>query len=331
VLTGAPPVAATPTTDLPYQFTIRAAAVEHYFQFFREVDSDVGLSRVQLAQAQNSSSGAARALGAGYWLASDDAPCLLGCEPPCPESTLVNPTVARTTFPRECNDRVPGLSAIGVPTELTKAFDTGSASEVSARTLTDRSATASSRLGYVAGTTGFEAAAAGSVAGGTVDRATAHYAGTAHAFVTDLRLPGDRLATVTTTMRVTADPGSLPRVDYLLSLVTGSGAGWSSALDQESFTISGNRVPLVDLLGQFNGELATISSQLSNLADIGVRLFAPVIDYAPGSDRFRVSAPVLVIGAGRQMTTPTPTRDTGVRIGTAVFDGSYSAPDPPLR
>jgi hypothetical protein len=331
ILAAAPPAGATDTAnEIPFQFTVRTAAAEHYFDFFREVDSDVGLSRVQLAQSAGAASGESRALGAAYWLATDDAPCLLGCEPPCPDQTLINPTVARTTSPRECNDRVPGLSAAGLPTELTKAFDTGSASPVSARTPSDRMATGSSRVVNVDGPAGVEAAVAGSSASATVDGA-GHYVGSANAFVTDLKLAGNRLATVTSTMRVTADYGTLPQVDYLLSLVTSGGSGWSSGVDQQSFTIAGHQIPLVDLVSQVNAQLADLGSKLSKLADLGIQVLAPNAGYVPGTDRFRVSAPVVLIGVGPQLSAPTPTRDTGVRVGTAEFEGSYTEPDPPLR
>jgi hypothetical protein len=330
-LTTAGPARATDTVnEIPYQFTIRTAAAEHYFHFFQEVATDVGLSRVQLAQSAGATSGQSRALGAAYWLATDDAPCLLGCEPPCPDQTLINPTVARTTSPRECNDRVPGLSAAGVPTELTKAFDTGSASPVRARTPSDRTATGSSRVVNSDGPAGVQAAVAGSSASATID-GSGHYTGSADAFVTDLKFAGNQLATVTSSMRVTAAPGTLPKVDYLLSLATSGGSGWSSGVDQQSFTIAGHQVPLVDLVSQVNAQLAGLGSRLSKLADLGVRVLAPNTDYVPGTDRFRVSAPVVLIGVGPQLSAPTPTRDTGVRIGTAEFDGSYTEPDPPLR
>jgi hypothetical protein len=243
---------------------------------------------------------------------------------------LINPTVARTTSPRECNDRVPGLSAAGAPTELTKAFDTGSASRVRARTPSDRTATGSSRVVNVDGPAGVQAAAGGSSATATVDGA-GHYIGSASAFVTDLEFAGNRLASVTSAMQVTTEPGTLPKVDYLLSLITSGGSGWSSGVDQQSFTIAGHQIPLVDLVSQVNAQLAILGSQLSKLADLGVRVLAPNTDYVPGTDRFRVSAPVVLIGVGPQLSTPTPTRDTGVRIGTAEFDGSYTEPDPPLR
>src|SRR4051794_29669395 len=44
------PAAAAPLSTLPpYQFTVRAAPVENYLQYFRELVQDVGFSRVQIA------------------------------------------------------------------------------------------------------------------------------------------------------------------------------------------------------------------------------------------------------------------------------------------
>jgi hypothetical protein len=329
VSTAAPAGAASIAT--PYQFTIRAAAVEHYFHFFREVDSDAGYSRVQLSHDEGAESGSAQALGAAYWLFTDDAPCLLGCQPPCPDSPVINPTVAQTANPRSCNDRVPGLGAFGLATGPAKELDSGATSRVSARTPTQWSATGSSRVVDAGGTDGVDTGGVGSVSTASVDRVTGHYTGSADGFVTDLKLAGDRFATVTSMLRVTADPGTMPKVDYLLSLVATGGSGWSSGVDQTSVTLAGSRIPLVDLVSQVNTQLKSLGAGLASLADLGVRVLAPVTDYAPGTDRFRVSAPVLLIACAPAAGGPTPTHDTGVRVGTAVFEGSYDEPDPPLR
>lgn len=315
----------------PYQFTIRAAAVEQYLQFFREVDSDVGFSRVLLAHEPGAAAGSSKALGASYWLPTDDAPCLLGCEPPCPPSAVVNATVARTANPKDCDDKVPGLAALGVPADVTKQLGDGARPRSDARTPSPYLATGSARVAEFAGNAGLRAAAAGSESTATVDPATGRYTGTARGYVADLQLAGDRLATVTSLLRVTAEPGGIPKVDYLLSLLASGGGGWQSGVDQGSFTIAGTAIPLADLIGRVNAQLAALGSSLGNLADLGVRVLAPATDYVPGTDRFRVAAPVLLLGVSPDVSTPTPNRDTGIRLGTAVFEGSYNRPDPPLR
>lgn len=329
-LAGAVPARASGPVP-PYQFTIRASAIEQYLQFFREIDSDIGFSRVELAHIAGAPAGSASALAASYWLPTDDAPCLLGCEPPCPESSVVNPTVARTADPKDCDNKTPGLAALGVPADLTKQLGDQIKPRVDARTPSTSTATGSARIAQITGSGGLQAAAAGSESTEHVDPTTGRYTGVARGYVTDLRLAGGRLVTVTSMLRVTADPGASPTIDYLLSLVASTGRGWQSGVDQGSFTIAGNAIPLSDLLGKINAQLASAGSNLGNLADLGVRVLAPASDYVPGTDRFRVSAPVLVLGVSPDVSTPTPNRDTGVRLGSAVFEGSYTAPDPPLR
>lgn len=328
---AAPVVAAPVSTRPPYQFTVRAAPAEQYLQYFRELVQDVGFSRVQIAHRAGDATGHARALGSAYWLLTDDEPCLLGCEPPCPPSAVVNATVARTANPKDCDDKVPGLAALSVPADVTKQLGDGARPRSDARTPSTYLATGSARVAEFAGNAGLRAAAAGSESTATVDPATGRYTGTARGYVADLQLAGDRLATVTSLLRVTAEPGGTPKVDYLLSLLASGGGGWQSGVDQGSFTIAGTAIPLADLIGRVNAQLAALGSSLGNLADLGVRVLAPATDYVPGTDRFRVAAPVLLLGVSPDVSTPTPNRDTGVRLGTAVFEGSYNRPDPPLR
>jgi hypothetical protein len=314
-----------------YQFTVRAAAVEGFAHYFREIDSDAGFSRVQIARRSSEAVGHARAVAAPYWLLTDDAPCLLGCEPPCPESALVNPTIARTVNPRECADRVPGLGALGLPTALSELLNSGTTSRAAVTAPNAETASASAQLADLAAA-GIDAAAVGSNTSAAVADVTRHYTGSARSFVTDLRLPGGRLASVVSRLSVTADPGGTPKVDYLLSLLATDGAGWAgSGVDQQSFTFAGRAIPLGDLIAAFNSQMDELASRVSALAGLGVQLLAPVVDYAPDSERFRVSAPVFLVGVTPQADLPTPTRDGGLRVGSATFEGSYAEPDPPLR
>jgi|GEM_PF-6677209 len=330
VIAPAGPASAVPTR-LPYQFTVRAAPVEAYVHYFREVDNDIGFSRVQLAHRSGDLAGVARALAAAYWPAIDDEPCLLGCEPPCPESALVNPTVARTSTPRECTDRVPGPANVGVPPSIARALAGLPAPRATVNAPSDVFATGSSRVLDPSVMNGVNIAAAGSSATASMDRNTGRFLGVARSFVTDLVLPGGSLAAVTSLLQVTATPGADPVVDYRLSLTSATGAGASSDLGREGFTIAGSRVPLAELVGNVNGQLAELGSVLGTLADLGVRVLAPIADRSDDGRRFRVSAPVLLLGVDPAVALPAPTGGSGVRVGSAIFEGSYAAPDPPLR
>ncbi|MGQ0844817.1 MAG: hypothetical protein ACT4QF_11840 [Sporichthyaceae bacterium] len=326
------PGAAAAAVDgqLQYQFEVSAAPVESYTHFFRELVQAGGYTRVILAHRRGEVTGIARALGAAVWPITDEEPCLFGCEPPCPESLLVNPTVARTSAPQECNDRVPGFAAAGLPPQVAEVLTTGIAPETTAATPDGSTGTGSARIGDVDfGTNTF--AAAGSFSTATVQDPTAKLVASARSFVTELRLPGGGLASLTSRLDVTAVPGELPRVSFRLSFANAAGPGTRSGLDQANFTLSGTDIPISDLLQAFNDSLTTFGSQLRVLASFGVRVLAPTVGFTERGARYRVSAPVFTVGAEPGVSLPTPTRDGGLRIGVASFEGSYGAPDPALR
>lgn len=316
--------------DLVYQFTMRAAPVEGYVYFFRELVQGVGFSRVQLTHRRGDVSGTARALGAAVWPLTDEEPCLLGCEPPCPESTVVNPTIARTSAPRECGDRVPGFAASGLPPEFAALLAEGIAPEALADTPDSTHATGSSRIGDLDHSRN-SFAGAGSSSTATVTEFTGRLVASARSFVTELHLPGGDLASVTSLLEITARPGELPTVSYLLSLAGAGGGGSRSGLDQTAFTISGNRIPITDYVQAVNDSISSVGSQLRILAGLGVRVLSPTTDFTDGEVRFRVSAPVLLVGVEPSVSLPAPNRDAGLRIGAATFEGSYTTPDPVLR
>jgi hypothetical protein len=323
---AAPPAAAD---NLVYQFTLRAAPVETYTHFFRELVQAVGFSRVQLTHGKDDVTGSARALGATVWPLTDEEPCLLGCEPPCPESTVVNPTIARTSAPRECNDRVPGIAGSGLAPEFGPLVE-GVTPQAVAETPDGHTATGSSRIGDQGrGADSF--GGAGSITTARVTEFSGRLVASARSFVAELRLPGGDLASVTSLLEVTASPGELPRVSYLLSIAGAGDKANRSSLDQANFTISGRRIPITDYVSAVNESLANISSQLRILAGLGVRVLAPTEEFTDGEVRFRVNSPVLMVGAEPGVQLPTPTRDAGMRIGAAMFEGSYGAPDPVLR
>jgi hypothetical protein len=323
------PAAAAPRSAMPpYQFTVRAAPVETYLQYFRELVQDIGFSRVQIAHRADEATGHARAVGAAYWLLTDDEPCLLGCEPPCPEATVVNATEARTANPRECTDRLPGLGALGLPTNADKSFPGAAHTEV--HTPSDLRADALSRVaGAAVGQLG--TGAAGSASSAVFDPITGRFTGSAHSFVADIALPNGELATVASALTVTALPNTTPVVSYWLALTSARSGTSSSGLDQQGFSIAGQQVPLTDLVGRVNSQLGSLGQQLSAFAEVGIGVLSPVSDYTADGHRFRVSAPVVVIGVEPDLALPAPERGTGLRLGAAVFEGAFSAPDPPLR
>ncbi|HEY3605726.1 MAG TPA: hypothetical protein VGL04_13730 [Sporichthyaceae bacterium] len=325
---AAPAVAAPLSTRPPYQFTVRAAPAEQYLQYFRELVQDVGFSRVQIAHRAGDATGHARALGAAYWLLTDDEPCLLGCEPPCPEATLINTTEARTANPRECTDRRAGLGALGLPSNADRSFP--AAAHTEAHTPSDLHADALSRVaGVGAGQIG--SGAAGSTSSAVFDPSTGRFLGSARSFVTDIALPNGQLAAVASALTVSGIPNTVPVVSYRLSLTVARDGTSSSGLDEQGFSIAGQQIPLTDLVGRVNSQLHSLGQQLSAFAELGIGVMSPVTDYAADSGRFRVAAPVVMIGVEPNLALPAPPSGTGVRLGTAVFEGAFSAPDPPLR
>jgi hypothetical protein len=157
------------------------------------------------------------------------------------------------------------------------------------------------------------------------------FTGTATSFVTDVALPGGGAAAVASTLSVSAVPHAVPAVSYRLSLTTWRDGTSSSGIDEQGFSIAGQQIPLTDLVDRVNGQLAALARQLSAFAELGIAVLAPATAYRADDARFRVAAPVVMIGAGRDLALPTPLRGTGLRLGSAVFDGAFSAPDPPLR
>lgn len=326
---GAPPAAALPE-KLAYQFTLSAAPIEGYSYFFRELVQAVGFSRVQLAHSRGDVSGQARAVGAALWPITDEEPCLLGCEPPCPEAAVVNPTVARTSSPLECNDRVPGSAASGLPPSFADLLSSDLVPEAKASTPNDSTATSSSRIGDASfGPNDF--AFAGSVSTAHVADSSGRLTASARSFVTDLRLPGGEVVSLASNLRISAVPNQLPRVGFTLSVASASGVGSRSGIDQANFTISGNDIAIDDYVQAFNDAVSAVGGQLRVLAGVGIRVLAPTTEFTEVRSRFRVNAPVFMLGAEPGAALPTPTRDGGIRLASATFEGNYAAPDPALR
>lgn len=300
-----------------YSFTLRAEAVENFVHIFRELAQGVGFSRVTLTREAHARAGRAEAVGAGVWTLLEDEPCLLGCDPPCTSPMVGNPTMARSSFPRSCDDQKAGLFAKGMtPPGMAAAPTPGSAAGEG------HAAEVTSFPGLRAGATGSKVSADVGPDG--------DYVGTAEAYLQNLVTATGRVRSVTSLMRVTAKPdGSLPVVTYAFHVVgaTETGGG-QTGIDQEGFTLFGKDVPAFDLVTHFNNEVANALGIAGVLGQIGVRLLEPSVGLSDDGTRYRITAPVLLLGAeqgpsGQGLTV----RAGGVRVAGGVFEGSYNAPD----
>jgi hypothetical protein len=271
-------------------------------------------------------------VGAGYWLVTDDEPCLFGCDPPCPSGEVPNPTVARTMFPTRCEPRRPGLNPLGVPAEVDKSLPAPAWPQSEAEARTDVSGSAAGRNTELALPPGIRLGAAGSTGFAAVTRETGEYSGTARSFVSELVTPTGGLASITSLMRVTVSPqSSQPRVTYLLSVAGTSGGGSRTEVDEHGFTVAGVDIPAGDLIAQFNSALSAYAKSVAMLGELGFELLAPQVGQSYDGRRYRIAAPVLTLGADPSVARTTPAREAGVRLGAAVFEGSYTDPDPILR
>lgn len=316
----------------PYQFVLRAGAVENFVNFYRELVQSVGYTDITLAHDAGAPLGRATSVGAGYWAVTDDEPCLFGCDPPCPTGELPNPTVARTMFPPRCEPIHPGLNPLGVPAEVDKSLPAPAWPQSEAEARTDVSGSAAGRNTEITLPPGIRLGAVGSTAFAAVTRETGEYSGTARCFLSELVTPTGGISSITSLMRVTASPKTgQPRVTYLLSVAGTSGGTSRTEVDEHGFTIAGVNIPAGDLIGQFNTQLSAYAKSLSALGDLGVELLAPEVGQSYDGLRYRIAAPVLTVGVDPSAARSTPARAGGVRLGAAVFEGSYTDPDPILR
>lgn len=336
LVTGATPAvggeAARGLTATPYQFTLRAGAAENFVNFYRELVQSVGYTNITLAHDAGAPQGRSTAVGAGYWLATDDEPCLFGCDPPCPNGELPNPTVARTMYPTRCEARHPGLNPFGVPAEVDKSLPPPAWPQSAAEARTDVSGSAAGRNTEVSLPPGIRVGLAGSTGFASVTRATGEYSGTVRSFLNEVVTPTGGLSSITSLMRVTHSPeGTQPRVTYLLSVAGTSGGGSRTEVDERGFTIAGVDIPAGDLIAHFNAQLSALAKSLAMLGDLGLGLLAPQVGQSYDGRRYRIAAPVLTLGVDPSLARTTAAREGGVRLGAAVFEGSYSEPDPILR
>ena len=309
-----------PTSPSPYSFTLRANAVEHFVDIFREIAEGAGFSRVTLTREVGVSAGRSEAIGAGVWTLLEDEPCLLGCDPPCTSPALANPTMARASSPAGCVDQESGLD---VPSMSPPGW---------AEAPGPASGTGTGHAAEAFSVPGIRAGAAGSDVTASVAR-HGQYTGVAHAFVHDLVTASGQVRSVTSLMRVTANPdGTLPLVTYAFSVAGISGGGSRAGVDETGFTIFGQDIPFVDVVRWFNDELGQVVGIAGVLGGLGIRILAPQVGLSDDGTRYRITSPVLLVGAEQGLATQGLTvHGSGFRLAGGVFEGSYAPPARPGR
>jgi hypothetical protein len=304
----------TPRAD-GYSFTLRAGAVENFVHFFREIAQGVGFSRVTLTHPGDAPRGSAEAVGAGVWTLVEDEPCLLGCDPPCTDPAVGNPTMARSTFPRSCDDQRAGL-AVGETTPTAQARAVGPATGESEGHAVELSSFP-----------GFRAGAAGSEVSANVSESGV-YTGVAQAYLTEVATATGSARAVTSLMRVTVRPdGSVPVVTFAFSVVGAAAADARTGVNGQNFTIFGRDIPVVDFVAYFNHQVANVVGVAGILGNLGVRLLEPSVGLSDDGTRYRVTSPVLLVGAAQgALTQGLSLHSGGVRLAAGVFEGSYGRP-----
>ena len=316
-----PPASARPTPrEDGYSFVVRAGAVENFVHFFHEMAQGAGFSRVSLTRPADATAGRAEAVGAGAWTLVEDEPCLLGCDPPCTDPVLGNPTMSRATFPRSCDDQRAGL-ALGGVAPPGQAAASGPATAV-----------AKGHAVQLTSFPGVRAGVAGSEVSGSVSP-TGVYTGVAEAYVHELVTATGSARAITSLMRVTARPdGTVPVVTFAFSVVGATAADSRAGVNEQNFTIFGRDIPLVDAVSYFNHQVANVVGIAGVLGHLGVRLLEPSVGLSDDGSRYRITAPVLLVGATQgALTQGLSLHSGGVRLAAAVFEGSYGAPAPAPR
>ena len=133
--------------------------------------------------------------------------------------------------------------------------------------------------------------ALGSSSAAAFDRTTDRFTGNANSSVADLALPGGGAATVASTLSVCTVPNAVPMVSYRLSLTTWRDGTATSGVDEQGFSIAGEQIPLTDLVGRVNSQLAALGRRLAQVAELGIAVLSPTTAYAQDGGRFRVTAP----------------------------------------
>jgi len=277
--------------------------------------------------------GHARArLGAAYWLFTDDEPCLLGCEPPCPEGTPVNPTLAAPPPPG-----VPGPeSSERAPSVCPRCGTRRSRRPRTPRRRPRRIWRPMRCPGWRAWPVpGSASGAAGSSSTATVDRVTGRFIGE-RPFVRGRHRAASRGPGLGFQHAVHQCPARrrVPVVSYRLALTTAHDGAASSGIDQQGFDHQRQQIPLTDLVrcGETTNSPGWGRQHLA-ARRAGHQGAGPAAT-STTADRHRSgwSAPVVVIGAASDLARAHPGPGHGAGGWAArLFEGAFSAPDPPLR
>jgi hypothetical protein len=305
-----------------YILTMRAGAVEPYAMIPRDLPTDIGFSYVDLIHDTGRNEGRCETWGAGYWLGTELEEGVLGLGAAPPDAGDVsggyrNPTTSRQVRPDLTppgaptgSDRTPALPAAGAGGPLWKA--------------TCDSDTKGSGTGNELDASG--ARAVGSTTSAEVDKTTGAYTGTSRAYISGIEAAG-KLATINSLMQVKELPNEKPTVSYRISFFESEAGQSVTGFNQNSFTVSGNDVPVEDLVTQFNEQVKGGSGALSALGPLGFSLLAPQVGKTTDGGRISITAPVIQGNAGLHLRDGTVGQEQGVRFGAVTFSGSYGSYD----
>jgi hypothetical protein len=301
-----------------YILTMRAGAVEPYAMIPRDLPTDIGFSYVDLIHDIGRHEGRCETWGAGYWLGTEVEEGVLGLGAAPPDAGDVsggyrNPTTAREVRPDltppgqpSGSDRAPALPASG-----------GAGPLWSAKCDHDAKGTGTGSQLDVSGNR-----AVGSTTAAEVDKKTGLYTGTSRAYLTGIEAAGN-LATITSLMQVKQAPHAKPTISYRISFFEGEAGQSVTGFNQNAFTVSGNDVPVEDLVTQFNEQVKGGSAAASALGPMGFTLLAPTVGKTTDGNRFSITAPVIQGNAGLHLRDGTIGENQGLRFGAVTFSGVY--------
>jgi hypothetical protein len=301
-----------------YIFTLRAGAVEPYAAIPRDLPTDIGFSYVDLIHDIGRNEGRCEAWGAGYWLGQEVEEGVLGLGAAPPDAGDVsggykNPTTSRQVRPDltppgepSQSDRTPALPSNGGTGPLwsgacdddTKGAGTG-----------DEVNSAGVRV-------------VGSTTAAALDKKTGVYQGVSRAYITGIEAAG-KLATISSMMQVKQTPTTKPTISYRISFFEGEAGQAATGFNQNAFTVSGNDVPVEDLVTQFNDQVKQGSGALAALGPYGFTLLAPQVGKTTDGNYFAITAPVIQGKAGLHLRDGTIGQEQGLRFGSVTFSGVY--------
>ena len=126
-------------------------------------------------------------------------------------------------------------------------------------------------------------------------------------------------------MQVKELPDQAPVVSYRISFFEGEAGQSVTGFNQNSFTVSGNNVPVQDLVKQFNEQVKGGSAAAEALGPMGLTLLAPTVGKTTDGNRTSITAPVIQGNAGLHLRDGTIGENQGLRFGAVTFSGVYGS------